>query len=133
MHHSFREPSAFGYCAAHPLEGVIEGTLLHHTYELFFAIHPTANMIYGLILIVDEVFAHDGSTFMDFNDHYTHHLYYTANYGLRILDRLLGTVFDKKNYPKTYESVYLREYNKIKDDKDKEIKLEDHYLFRKYL
>lgn len=106
---------------------------MHHACELLFPIHPTANMIYGLVLIVDEAFAHDGSTFMDFNDHYTHHLYYTCNYGLRIFDKLIGTQFDKKNYPKTYESVYLREYDKIKEDKDPVIKLTDHYFFKKYL
>lgn len=60
VHHSFKEPTAFCYCAAHPLEGFIEGNLLLHTAEMVLPIHPMQTMIYGGLMAFNDLFAHDG-------------------------------------------------------------------------
>ncbi|CAD8084433.1 unnamed protein product [Paramecium primaurelia] len=120
VHHSFKEPTAFCYCAAHPLEGFIEGNLLLHTAELILPIHPMQTMIYGGLMAFNDLFAHDGGKY-DHSDHYRHHLYYVVNYGDAKIDRFFGTAYNPKNYPVKEKCTYLPDF------KDK-----DHPVFQRY-
>ncbi|CAD8081996.1 unnamed protein product [Paramecium primaurelia] len=120
IHHSFKEPTSFGYCAGHPLEGFLLGTLLLHSSEVLIPIHPLQTMIFGGLYAIRDMLAHDGGK-LDYADHYRHHLYYVVNYGHPILDYYFCTSYNPKNYPIKEKCSYVSEF-----------KNKDHPLFSKY-
>ena len=60
---------------------------------MILPIHPGQTILYGFILMLNEITAHDGNKF-DHTDHYKHHLYYTVNFGDPIMDRYFGSPYD---------------------------------------
>lgn len=60
---------------------------------MIMPIHPGQTILYGFILMLNEITAHDGNKF-DHADHYKHHLYYTVNFGDPIMDRYFGSPYD---------------------------------------
>lgn len=60
VHHSFREPTAFGYCATHPLEGISEVNTVLHLAELIIPIHPLMTLFFFEYITVNEMMGHDG-------------------------------------------------------------------------
>ncbi|CAD8064192.1 unnamed protein product [Paramecium sonneborni] len=109
IHHSFKEPTSFGYCAGHPLEGFLLGTMILHSAEVLIPIHPLQTMIFGLLFAIKDMLAHDGNI-LDYEDHYRHHLYYVVNFGNPILDKLFGTSYNPKNYPIKQKCSYISEF-----------------------
>ncbi|CAD8167692.1 unnamed protein product [Paramecium pentaurelia] len=106
VHHSFREPTAFGYCATHPLEGISEVNTVLHLAELIIPIHPLMTLFFFEYITVNEMMGHDGGEY-DHSDHYRHHLYYVVNYGDTIMDEFFGTVYNSKNYPIKAKCTYV--------------------------
>ena len=118
VHHKSTNPSPWASYAFHPLEGVVEASII---FPIAFLIpfHPTALMVFLLFMIVYNVYGHLGYELFpkNFNthpigkwlntsvNHNMHHKYFEGNYGLYFLfwDRLMGTIHPE--YDKVYSEV----------------------------
>jgi lathosterol oxidase len=60
VHHKFKEPTPFGYCATHPLEGLTEVSTVLHVAELLLPIHPLMTLFFFEYITIHEIMGHDG-------------------------------------------------------------------------
>lgn len=134
VHHKSTNPSPWASYAFHPLEGIVEASVI---FPIVFLIpfHPTAIMAFLLFMMTYNVYGHLGFELYPkgFNkhpigkwlntsvNHNQHHQYFTGNYGLYFLfwDRWLGTI--RENYDEGYLTVDQKRSSKIKFGKGKRI------------
>ena len=118
VHHKSTNPSPWAAYAFHPLEAVIEASII---FLIVFMIphHRTALLTFLTFMIIYNVYGHLGYELYPkrFNKHFIgrwvntsvnhnlHHKHFEGNYGLYFLiwDRLLGTV--RQDYDESYEQV----------------------------
>ena len=107
VHHKSTNPSPWAAYAFHPLEGVVEASII---FPIVFLIpyHPSAIAVFLLFMMIYNVYGHLGYELYPkgFNkhpigkwlntsiNHNQHHKFFTGNYGLYFLfwDRWMGTI-----------------------------------------
>ena len=120
-HHKSTNPSPWAAYAFHPLEGIIEASVI---YPIVFLIpyHPSAIITFLMFMMIYNVYGHLGFEIFPkafnknpigkwFNtsvNHNQHHEHFNGNYGLYFLfwDRLLGTL--REDYDEAYKAVDLK-------------------------
>lgn len=118
VHHKSTNPSPWASYAFHPLEGIVEASVI---FPIVFLIpfHFTALMAFLMFMMIYNVYGHLGYELYPkkFNqhpigrwlntsvNHNMHHKYFTGNYGLYFLfwDRWMGTIHP--NYDVIYQEV----------------------------
>ncbi len=129
VHHKSTNPSPWASYAFHPLEGIIEASVI---FPIVFLIpfHRTALMSFLFFMMVYNVYGHLGYELFPkgFNkhpigkwintsiNHNQHHKHFNGNYGLYFLfwDRWLNTIRD--DYDSSYELMDQKRNSKIKAD-----------------
>ena len=118
VHHKSTNPSPWASYAFHPLEGVVEASII---FPIAFLIpfHSTALLAFLLFMMAYNVYGHLGFELFPkrFNkhpigkwlntsvNHNLHHKHFNGNYGLYFLfwDRWLGTI--REDYDSSYAEV----------------------------
>src|SRR5689334_8492586 len=114
VHHLSTNPSPWAAMAFHPLESVIEGSVIV-VIAFLFPVHPLAIAIFLLFMMIYNVYGHLGYELYPKGfsksmvgrwintsvNHNMHHQYFTGNYRLYFLwwDRWMGTLhpeYDKR-------------------------------------
>jgi len=122
VHHLSTNPSPWAAMAFHPIESVIEGSVIA-VIAFLFPVHPLAIGIFLLIMMIYNVYGHLGYELYPKGfarsrlgkwintsvNHNMHHQSIQGNYGLYFLwwDRWMGTL--QRSYEETFESVKNRE------------------------
>ena len=112
VHHKSTNPSPWASYAFHPLEGVVEASII---FLIVFLIpfHPTALLVFLVVTFAYNVYGHLGYEIYPKNFHKTrigrwvntsvhhnmHHKHFNANYGLYFLfwDRWMGTLHEQSD------------------------------------
>ena len=126
VHHLSTNPSPWAAFAFHPLEAVVEGSIIA-VIAVLFPVHPLAIGIFLLFMMTYNVYGHLGyelypkgfskSKFGKWINtsinHNLHHQHFNGNYGLYFLwwDRWMGTV--QPDYDTRFDEVKSR--NEIPD------------------
>ncbi len=118
LHHKSTNPSPWAAYAFHPLEGIVEASVI---FPIVFLIpfHKSALLVFLLFMMVYNVYGHLGYELYPkgFNkhiigrwlntsvNHNQHHKHFTGNYGLYFLfwDRLMGTI--REDYDESYLAI----------------------------
>lgn len=121
VHHKSTNPSPWASYSFHPLEAVVEASII---FPIAFLVpfHPSALMTFLLFMMIYNVYGHLGFEILPKRfhlhpigkwlntsvTHNMHHKYFEKNYGLYFLfwDRLMGTMHP--DYDKKYEEVDLK-------------------------
>lgn len=122
VHHLSTNPSPWAAMAFHPLEAVVEGSVIV-LIAFLFPVHPLAIGIFLLFMMTYNVYGHLGFELYPKGfsknligkwintsvNHNMHHQTVNGNYGLYFLwwDRWMGTLM--ANYDATFDSVKSRE------------------------
>ena len=91
MHHEFVYPLSIGAIYAHPLDYFFVN-LFPFTFSIF-VMYPPDWFIKGVIvfvIFVTTIQSHGSYTLFD-DSHLKHHKFYKVNYGLGLMDRIMGT------------------------------------------
>jgi lathosterol oxidase len=122
VHHKSTNPSPWAAYAFHPLEAVLEGSVV---YVIVFTIpiHAYALLAFGLIMIAYNVYGHlgyeiypkwlinspVGKWLNTSTNHNMHHKYFNDNYGLyfRFWDEIMKTTHPK--YQETINEIVTKE------------------------
>jgi len=120
-HHKSTNPSPWASYAFHPLEGVVEASVIF-PIVFFIPFHPTALAVFLTITIIHNVYVHLGYEILPKRfhlhpigkwintsvNHNMHHTNFEGNYGLYFLfwDRWLGTI--NPEYDKFYKEINLK-------------------------
>jgi Delta7-sterol 5-desaturase len=118
VHHLSINPSPWAAMSFHPLESVIEGSVIA-LIAFLFPVHPLAIAIFLLFMMIYNVYGHLGYELYPKGfstskvgrwintsvNHNMHHQYFTGNYGLYFLwwDRWMGTLHPE--YDKRFEET----------------------------
>lgn len=90
-HHEYTYPLGFGAMYAHPVDYIVVN-LIPYTAPVFI-LHPTDEFIKFVVVLaisLTVIQSHGCFTFLD-DGHLKHHKYYKVNYGLGLMDRIMGT------------------------------------------
>ncbi len=118
VHHLSTNPSPWAALAFHPLEAIIEGSVIA-IIAFLFPVHPLAIGIFLLFMMIYNVYGHLGYELYPKGfsrtrlgkwintsvNHNQHHQTFQGNYGLYFLwwDRWMGTIHP--NYDKLFEAT----------------------------
>lgn len=118
IHHKSTNPSPWAAYAFHPIEAIIEASIIF-PIALLIPFHTTALLTFLLFMIIYNVYGHLGWELYPkgFNKHWLgkwlntsvnhnqHHKHFEGNYGLYFLfwDRWLGTI--REDYDESYEEM----------------------------
>jgi len=121
VHHLSTNPSPWAAMAFHPVESVIEGSVIA-LIAFLFPVHPLAIGIFLLIMMIYNVYGHLGYELYPKGfsrsqigrwintsvNHNMHHQHVNGNYGLYFLwwDRWMGTL--QTSYEDTFEQIQSR-------------------------
>jgi sterol desaturase/sphingolipid hydroxylase (fatty acid hydroxylase superfamily) len=121
VHHLSTNPSPWAAMAFHPLEGVIEASVMV-VIPFLFPVHPLAIGLFLLVMMIYNVYGHLGFELYPKGfsksfigrwvntsvNHNMHHHWISGNYGLYFLfwDRLMGTLHPA--YESTFDEVKNR-------------------------
>ncbi|MDH4089596.1 MAG: sterol desaturase family protein [Cyclobacteriaceae bacterium] len=121
VHHLSTNPSPWAAMAFHPLEAVVEGSVIA-LMAFLFPVHPLAIGIFLLLMMAYNVYGHLGYELYPKGfsrswigkwvntavNHNMHHQHIQGNYGLYFLwwDRWMGTL--QSNYDENFENVKSR-------------------------
>ena len=124
VHHLSTNPSPWAAMAFHPLESVVEGSVIA-LIAFLFPVHPLAIGIFLLLMMIYNVYGHLGYELYPKGfsrspigkwvntsvNHNMHHQSIQGNYGLYFLwwDRWMGTL--QSNYDENFEAVKSRTGN----------------------
>lgn len=128
VHHLSTNPSPWAALAFHPLEAIIEGSVIAFMAFLF-PVHPLAIGIFLLFMMIYNVYGHLGFELYPRGftrtwlgkwintsvNHNQHHQTFQGNYGLYFLwwDRWMGTIHP--NYDKLFEAIKSMQSEVISD------------------
>lgn len=121
VHHLSTNPSPWAAMAFHPIESVVEGSVIA-LIAFLFPVHPLAIGIFLLFMMIYNVYGHLGYELYPKGfsknwigkwintsvNHNMHHQTIHGNYGLYFLwwDRWMGTL--QSNYEETFEAIKSR-------------------------
>ena len=124
VHHLSTNPSPWAAMAFHPLESVVEGSVIA-LIAFLFPVHPLAIGIFLLFMMIYNVYGHLGYELYPAGfsrsrigrwintavNHNMHHQHVNGNYGLYFLwwDRWMGTL--QIDYDKNFDAVKSRRMN----------------------
>ncbi len=132
VHHLSKNPSPWAAFSFHPLEAVVEFSIIL-IFIFCFPTHHFATLIFLFFMTIENVLGHLGyelypkgankhwlgKWFNTSTNHNMHHEYFKGNYGLyfTIWDRLMGTMHPK--YDERFEQVTSQPKPTRKQDEDK--------------
>lgn len=132
VHHLSKNPSPWAAFSFHPLEAVVEFSIIL-IFVFGFPTHPLATLIFLFFMTIENVLGHVGyelypkgankhwlgKWFNTSTNHNMHHEYFKGNYGLyfTIWDRLMGTMHPK--YDERFEQVTSQPKPTRGQDEDK--------------
>lgn len=118
VHHLSTNPSPWAAFAFHPLEAVVEASIIV-LVAFLFPVHPLAIALFLLIMMIYNVYGHLGFELYPKGfskstagkwintsvNHNQHHQFFKGNYGLYFLwwDRWMGTI--REDYDRQFEEV----------------------------
>ena len=121
VHHLSTNPSPWAAFAFHPLEAVVEASIIV-LVAFLFPVHPLAIALFLLIMMIYNVYGHLGFELYPRGfsksmigkwintsvNHNQHHQFFKGNYGLYFLwwDRWMGTL--REDYDRQFEEVKSR-------------------------